>query len=213
MTDYQTEVAAALLKIEAVKLQPTAPFTWASGILSPIYTDNRKTISFPAVRRLIAQGLAALIKREYPDVQVIGGVATAGIPHAAWVADVLDLPMVYVRSKPKDHGAGQQIEGVVLPGQKIVLIDDLISTGGSVLGAVEATRREGGEVLGVVSIFSYELPAADENFAAAETPFASLTTYSALIDAAIASGQVDDADLETLQAWRQDPKAWGEARG
>lgn len=140
-------------------------------------------------------------------------MATAGIPHAAWVAAELELPMIYVRSKPKDHGAGKQIEGELTAGQKVVLIDDLISTGGSVLGAVEATRREGGEVLGVVSIFSYELPAADENFAAAKTPFASLTTYSALIDAAIASGQVDDADLETLQAWRQDPKAWGEARG
>ena len=213
MTEYATQVANDLLKIGAVKFSPEAPFTWASGIKSPIYTDNRMTIGFPEVRQNIFKGLAELITTHYGDVEIVGGVATAGIPHAAWVAETLNKPMIYVRSKPKDHGAGRQTEGAEVAGKKVVLIDDLISTGGSVLGAVEATRREGGEVLGVVSIFSYELPAADENFEAAETPFASLTTYSALIDAAIASGQVDDADLETLQAWRQDPKAWGEARG
>ncbi|MDR3190021.1 MAG: orotate phosphoribosyltransferase [Lactobacillaceae bacterium] len=210
MTDYKTEVAKRLLAIEAVKLQPNDPFTWASGLKSPIYTDNRMTIAFPEVRDLIAAGLADLIKTKYPDVQVIGGVATAGIPHAAWVAQLLNLPMVYVRSKPKDHGAGKQIEGTLQAGQKVVLIDDLISTGGSVLGAVEATRKEGGEVLGVVSIFSYELPAADVNFGAANTPFASLTSYSALLDAAQANGIIAQQDLATLIEWRQDPKAWGE---
>ncbi|GEA95283.1 orotate phosphoribosyltransferase [Weissella viridescens] len=210
MTDYKKEVAQALLDIQAVKLQPNDPFTWASGLKSPIYTDNRKTISFPKVRQLIANGLADLVKEKYPDATVIGGVATAGIPHAAWVAEVLDLPMVYVRSKPKDHGAGKQIEGILSDQDQVVLIDDLISTGGSVLGAVDAVRREGSQVAGVLSIFSYELPAADKNFAAAKTDFAPLTTYSALLDVEKASGQMSDADLDVLQDWRVDPSAWSE---
>ncbi|WP_270621903.1 orotate phosphoribosyltransferase [Weissella viridescens] len=210
MTDYKKEVAQALLDIQAVKLQPNDPFTWASGLKSPIYTDNRKTISFPKVRQLIANGLADLVKEKYPDATVIGGVATAGIPHAAWVAEVLDLPMVYVRSKPKDHGAGKQIEGVLSDQDQVVLIDDLISTGGSVLGAVDAVRREGSQVAGVLSIFSYELPAADKNFAAAKTDFAPLTTYSALLEVEKASGQMSDADLDVLQDWRVDPSAWSE---
>lgn len=210
MTDYKKEVAQALLDIQAVKLQPNDPFTWASGLKSPIYTDNRKTISFPKVRQLIANGLADLVKEKYPDATVIGGVATAGIPHAARVAEVLDLPMVYVRSKPKDHGAGKQIEGVLSDQDQVVLIDDLISTGGSVLGAVDAVRREGSQVAGVLSIFSYELPAADKNFAAAKTDFAPLTTYSALLDVEKASGQMSDADLDVLQDWRVDPSAWSE---
>ncbi|SUP52145.1 Orotate phosphoribosyltransferase [Weissella viridescens] len=198
------------MDIQAVKLQPNDPFTWASGLKSPIYTDNRKTISFPKVRQLIANGLADLVKEKYPDATVIGGVATAGIPHAAWVAEVLDLPMVYVRSKPKDHGAGKQIEGILSDQDQVVLIDDLISTGGSVLGAVDAVRREGSQVAGVLSIFSYELPAADKNFAAAKTDFAPLTTYSALLDVEKASGQMSDADLDVLQDWRVDPSAWSE---
>lgn len=210
MTDYKKEVAQALLDIQAVKLQPNDPFTWASGLKSPIYTDNRKTISFPKVRQLIANGLADLVKEKYPDATVIGGVATAGIPHAAWVAEVLDLPMVYVRSKPKNHGAGKQIEGILSDQDQVVLIDDLISTGGSVLGAADAVRREGSQVAGVLSIFSYELPAADKNFAAAKTDFAPLTTYSALLDVEKASGQMSDADLDVLQDWRVDPSAWSE---
>jgi orotate phosphoribosyltransferase len=153
MTDYQKQVAQALLDIEAVKLQPQAPFTWASGIKSPIYTDNRKIISFPKEREIVIAGLTALIKTQYPDVQAIGGVATAGIPHAAWVAQAMNLPLIYVRAKPKDHGTGKQIEGALTAQQKVVLIDDLISTGGSVLGAVKATRAEAGNVIGVVSIF------------------------------------------------------------
>lgn len=136
-------IAADLLKIQAVSLSPQQPFTWASGIKSPIYCDNRLTISYPKVRRQIATGLADLIKNKFPDVEVIAGTATAGIPHAAWIAELLDLPMVYVRSKPKDHGQGRQIEGVLKPRQKTVLIDDLISTGGSVLQAVAAAQKEG----------------------------------------------------------------------
>lgn len=208
MIDYKRAVAESLLDIEAVKLQPNNPFTWASGLKSPIYTDNRMAIAFPSVRNLIAAGLADLIKTQYPEVEIIGGVATAGIPYAAWVAQIMDLPMIYVRSKPKDHGAGKQIEGVLAEGQKVVLIDDLISTGGSVLGTVAATRHEGGTVLGVVSIFSYELAAADDNFGVAQTPFASLTTYSALIAAAQAKGLIVESDLETLQQWRENPAAW-----
>ncbi|SCB91444.1 orotate phosphoribosyltransferase [Weissella bombi] len=203
MTNYQTEVAKALLDIEAVKLQPNDPFTWASGIKSPIYTDNRKIISFPEERQVVIAGLVDLIKTHYPDVQVIGGVATAGIPHAAWVAQEMNLPLIYVRAKPKDHGTGKQIEGALTQGQKVVLIDDLISTGGSVLGAVKATRAEAGDVIGVVSIFSYELPAADKNFATAQTNFASLSNFSSLLQVAQHSGKITANELTMIQEWRQ----------
>ena len=203
MVDYQTAVAKSLLDIAAVKLQPNDPFTWASGIKSPIYTDNRKTISFPDARRIIIDGLAALIKEQYPDVAVIGGVATAGIPHAAWVAEKLELPMIYVRSKPKDHGTGKQIEGLLAAGQKVVLIDDLISTGGSVLGAVKATQDAGGEVLGVAAIFSYELPAATMNFAQAATPFSSLTNFSSLIQVAQQTGEITADELTMIANWHR----------
>lgn len=203
MVDYQTAVAKSLLDIAAIKLQPNDPFTWASGIKSPIYTDNRKTISFPDARRIIIDGLAALIKEQYPNVEVIGGVATAGIPHAAWVAEKLDLPMIYVRSKPKDHGTGKQIEGVLAAGQKVVLIDDLISTGGSVLGAVKATKAAGGEVLGVAAIFSYELPAATMNFAQAATPFSSLTNFSSLIQVAQQTGEITADELTMIANWHR----------
>lgn len=203
MVDYQTAVAKSLLDIAAIKLQPNDPFTWASGIKSPIYTDNRKTISFPDARRIIIDGLAALIKEQYPNVEVIGGVATAGIPHAAWVAEKLDLPMIYVRSKPKDHGTGKQIEGVLAAGQKVVLIDDLISTGSSVLGAVKATQAAGGEVLGVAAIFSYELPAATMNFAQAATPFSSLTNFSSLIQVAQKTGEITADELTMIANWHR----------
>ena len=148
MTEISKAIAKDLLTIEAVFLRPNEPFTWASGIKSPIYCDNRMTMSYPAVRKAIASGLAAQIKEHFPDVEVIAGTATAGIPHAAWVADILDLPMVYIRSKAKDHGKGNQIEGRITEGQKMVVIEDLISTGGSVLEACEAAAREGANVLG-----------------------------------------------------------------
>ena len=203
MINYQTEVAEALLNIGAVKLQPNNPFTWASGIKSPIYTDNRKIISFPEERRVVIAGLVDLIKTHYPDVQVIGGVATAGIPHAAWVAQEMNLPLIYVRAKPKDHGTGKQIEGSLTQGQKVVLIDDLISTGGSVLGAVKATRAETGNVVGVVSIFSYELPAAETNFAKSQTNFASLSNFSSLLQVAQQSGKITANELTMIQEWHQ----------
>lgn len=208
MTELETTIATDLLTIGAVTLRPKDPFTWASGIHSPIYTDNRLTISYPAVRTRIADGLAQLIKAQYPDVQVIGGVATAGIPHAALVAERLNLPLVYVRSKPKDHGQGRQIEGKLAPGAKLVLIDDLLSTGGSVLQAAAAARREGAAVIGVAAIFSYQLPALTANFAAAKTRFATLTNYTTLIQTAQAQGQIDAAELALLHAWRKDPAHW-----
>ncbi|WP_049066681.1 orotate phosphoribosyltransferase, partial [Enterococcus faecium] len=146
--NVEQSIAKDLLEIEAVFLNPSNPFTWASGIKSPIYCDNRITMSYPKVRKEIAKGLASKIKEAYPEVQVIAGTATAGIPHAAWVAEILDLPMVYIRSKAKDHGKGNQIEGRIFEGQKMVVIEDLISTGGSVLEAAEAAKREGADILG-----------------------------------------------------------------
>ncbi|MGA3392004.1 orotate phosphoribosyltransferase [Lactiplantibacillus pentosus] len=152
MSEIAATIATDLLAIQAVTLRPNAPFTWASGIKSPIYTDNRLTISYPEVRQHIASGIAAIIKRDCPETEVIAGVATAGIPHAAWVAAELHLPLIYVRSKPKDHGAGRQIEGVLKPGEKVVMLDDLISTGGSVLQAAEAVQAAVGTGLAVVIV-------------------------------------------------------------
>ncbi|MFD0897254.1 orotate phosphoribosyltransferase [Loigolactobacillus binensis] len=209
MTTTETKIATDLLAIKAVTLRPEQPFTWASGIKSPIYTDNRLTISYPGVRRHIAKALVQLIRQHFPEVEVIAGTATAGIPHAAWVAAQLDLPMIYVRSKPKDHGQGRQIEGKIAAGAKVVVIDDLISTGGSVLKAVTAAQNEGAIVLGVCGIFSYELAASTTNFAAAGIPFYTLTNYTALVETAIDSGMIDQAKRELLHQWRRDPEHWG----
>lgn len=201
-------IAKDLLDIKAVKLSPQAPFTWASGIKSPIYCDNRLTISYPAIRKAIAKGIAALIKENWPQAEVIAGTATAGIPHAAWIAAELDLPMVYVRSKPKDHGRGKQIEGVLPAGAKTILIDDLISTGGSVLKAVAAARNEGADVIGVAGIFSYQLAAATENFTKEKLEFVTLTNYGELLDAAIKADYVSADQRSVLEQWRQDPAHW-----
>ncbi|HJH33744.1 MAG TPA: orotate phosphoribosyltransferase [Ligilactobacillus aviarius] len=202
------EIAKDLLKIKAVKLSPAKPFTWASGIKSPIYCDNRLTISYPEIRKQIAQGLAAQIKAEFPDVEVIGGVATAGIPHAAWVADELGLPLIYVRSKPKDHGRGKQIEGVLPAHAKTVLIDDLLSTGGSVLKAVKAAQNEGADVIGVGAIFSYQLSAVSANFKQVGLSFTTLTNYSELLEAATEENYIAEDQLETLKKWRKAPEKW-----
>ena len=202
------EIAKDLLKIKAVKLSPNKPFTWASGIKSPIYCDNRLTISYPEIRKQIAQGLAAQIKAEFPDVEVIGGVATAGIPHAAWVAEELGLPLIYVRSKPKDHGRGKQIEGVLPAHAKTVLIDDLLSTGGSVLKAVKAAQNEGADVIGVGAIFSYQLPAVSANFKQAGLSFTTLTNYSELLETATEENYIAEDQLETLKKWRKAPEKW-----
>lgn len=204
----EQQVAQNLLAIKAVFLSPNEPFTWASGIKSPIYCDNRLTMSFPKVRRLIAKGLAEKIKKQFPDVEVIAGTATAGIPHAAWVAEILDLPMVYIRSKAKDHGKGNQIEGQITPGQKMVVIEDLISTGGSVLEACQAAKREGADVLGVAAIFTYELPKGATNFNTAKLPLVTLTNYTTLIQTALEEGYISEADLALLTAWKHDPGNW-----
>ena len=204
----EQQVAQNLLAIKAVFLSPNEPFTWASGIKSPIYCDNRLTMSFPKVRRLIAKGLAEKIKKQFPEVEVIAGTATAGIPHAAWVAENLDLPMVYIRSKAKDHGKGNQIEGQITPGQKMVVIEDLISTGGSVLEACQAAKREGADVLGVAAIFTYELPKGATNFNTAKLPLVTLTNYTTLIQTALEDGYISEADLALLTAWKHDPENW-----
>ena len=202
------EIAKDLLKIQAVKLSPNEPFTWASGIKSPIYCDNRLTISYPKIRTAIAKGIAELISERYPKVEVIAGTATAGIPHAAWIAAELDLPLVYVRSKPKDHGRGKQIEGVLHPGAKTVVIDDLLSTGGSVLKAVKAAQNEGADVLGVGAIFSYQLQAIVDNFRQADLRDFTLTTYSELLEAAVETNYISTTERAALEKWRHDPENW-----
>jgi orotate phosphoribosyltransferase len=208
MTEISKAIAKDLLTIEAVFLRPNEPFTWASGIKSPIYCDNRMTMSYPAVRKAIANGLAAQIKERFPEVEVIAGTATAGIPHAAWVADILDLPMVYIRSKAKDHGKGNQIEGRITEGQKMVVIEDLISTGGSVLEACEAATREGANVLCVSAIFTYELPQGVANFEKAQLPLITLTNYSTMIDTALEMDYIGKEDIALLQQWKQSPQTW-----
>ncbi|MEY8717664.1 orotate phosphoribosyltransferase [Ligilactobacillus murinus] len=202
------EIAKDLLKIQAVKLSPNEPFTWASGIKSPIYCDNRLTISYPKIRTAIAKGIAELISEKYPKVEVIAGTATAGIPHAAWIAAELDLPLVYVRSKPKDHGRGKQIEGVLHPGAKTVVIDDLLSTGGSVLKAVKAAQNEGADVLGVGAIFSYQLQAIVDNFRQADLSYFTLTNYSELLEAAVETNYISTTEHAALEKWRHDPENW-----
>ncbi|MDO7871392.1 MAG: orotate phosphoribosyltransferase [Enterococcus casseliflavus] len=208
MKEQSNQIAKDLLDIEAIFLRPNEPFTWASGIKSPIYCDNRITMSYPHVRRAIAKGLAAVIKTTYPEAEVIAGTATAGIPHAAWIAELLDLPMVYIRSKAKEHGKGNQIEGRIQPNQKMVVIEDLLSTGGSVLEACEAAKREGADVLGVAAIFTYELPQVQENFDQAGLSYVTLTNYTALIESALETGAIQESDVALLQEWRKDPAAW-----
>ncbi|WP_426423231.1 orotate phosphoribosyltransferase [Pediococcus acidilactici] len=211
MTETQTQAAIIqqLLELQAIQVKPDAPFTYASGIKSPIYTDLRMTISKPALRKQIATGLSELIRQFYPTATVIGGVATAGIPHAAWVAEELELPLIYVRSKPKDHGAGKQIEGALQAADQVVLIDDLISTGGSVLKAGKAVRQTSAQLLGVASIFSYQLPDAHQNFAAEETQLHSLIDYHQLIDYLATQQQLTPAQLDSARTWHQDPWQWG----
>jgi orotate phosphoribosyltransferase len=202
------DIAEKLLEINAVALKPQTPFTWTSGLRSPIYCDNRLTLSFPAVRKDIALGLKKLILEHFPDAEVIAGTATAGIPHAAWVSDLLDLPMCYVRSKPKGHGKGNQIEGKVEEGQKVVVVEDLISTGGSVITAVQALREAGCEVLGVVSIFTYGLEKGKEAFAQSGIKSESLTDFPTLVEVAIQNDYIKEEDQDSLLTWSQDPAEW-----
>lgn len=204
------EVAQDLLKIGAVKLSPNKPFTWASGLKSPIYCDNRLTISYPKIRQTIAKGLAEIIKEKYPQTQVIAGTATAGIPHAAWLAQELNLPMVYIRSKPKDHGKNKQVEGILPKGAKTIVIDDLLSTGGSVLKAVDAAKKEGADVLAVGAIFSYQLKQVDENFEKANLPYFTLTNYKELVAGAKENNFISEDNVELLLKWHKDPQNWME---
>lgn len=202
------KIAEQLLTIGAVHLKPNEPFTWTSGIHSPIYCDNRLTLSYPNIRKDIAKGLVGLINDHFSDAEIIAGTATAGIPHAAWVSDLMDLPMCYVRSKAKGHGKGNQIEGKVSEGKKVVVVEDLISTGGSVITAVEALRQAGCEVLGVVSIFTYELETGTEQMKSHNIASYSLATYSSLIDTAFNKGVIEEKDLVTLKEWRENPTEW-----
>jgi orotate phosphoribosyltransferase len=208
MKTLEKSVAEKLLKIKAVKLQPNNPFVWASGWNSPIYCDNRKTLSYPQIRSYIKIELARLILEMYPEVEVIAGVATGAIAQAALVADILGLPFVYIRPTPKDHGLENMIEGDLRPKQKVVVIEDLISTGGSSLKAVEAIRNDGSEVLGMVAIFTYGFPVADQKFKKAKVKLTTLCTYDAVLSEALSTNYISVDDIETLQEWRQNPSIW-----
>ena len=203
----QNEIAHAMLKVGAVELNPTDLFTWASGIKSPIYCDTRLTISDPVIRKQLAHGLASVIKENFAATEVVAGTATAGIPHAAWVSDILDLPMVYVRSKAKEHGRGNQIEGKYAAGQKVIVVEDIVSTGGSSITAVEALRAAGCEVLGVVCVYTYNLPRAEQAFEEAGIKYVSLTNFDYLIEAANESGAIKEADIPFLKDWHAKLKA------
>lgn len=202
-------IARALLDIGAVLLRPDEPFVWTSGLKSPIYCDNRLTLSYPHVRRMIADGFVAAIRESFADADVVAGVATGGIAHAALVADRLDLPMVYVRDKAKGHGRQNVIEGALFSGQRVVVIEDLVSTGGSSLKAVEAVRGAGARVLGVVAVFTYGFEAAARAFAEAGVPLRALCDYPTLIEVAREENRISLGQLEALRAWRENPEAYG----
>lgn len=207
--DSALKIAEFLLQIKAVKLQPGQPFTWASGWKSPIYCDNRKTLSYPKIRTFIRQEFVNRISDTFGKPDVIAGVATGGIAQGALVAQELGLPFVYVRSEAKSHGLSNQVEGVIEKGQSVVVIEDLISTGGSSLKAVDALRKEGCEVKGMAAIFTYGFKTAEENFKNAKCDVITLCDYDTLIQQAINSGYVNQSDLASLQSWREEPSAWG----
>jgi len=209
MGNFEKKTAEYLLQIKAIKLQPSNPFTWASGWKSPIYCDNRKTLSFPEVRSYIRDSFAALTHDLYPQAELIAGVATGAIAHGVLVADLLGLPFIYVRSGAKEHGLGNQIEGYYEKGQKVVVIEDLISTGGSSLSAVNALREAGCDVLGMVAIFTYEFQNAADAFAGKKCKLDTLSNYSTLVETAVTTGYIGQAEVETLKKWRVDPSSWG----
>ena len=209
MENSAIKIAEYLLQIKAIKLQPSNPFTWASGWKSPIYCDNRKTLSFPEVRSYIRDSFVSLVSRLYPSAGLIAGVATGAISHGALVADKMGLPFIYVRSGAKEHGLGNQIEGYFEKGQKAVVIEDLISTGGSSLNAVKALRDADCEVLGMTAIFTYEFKKASDAFKTENCSLDTLCNYSVLIDTALKTGYITPGDVETLKKWRVDPSVWG----
>jgi orotate phosphoribosyltransferase len=204
----EAEVARHLLAIRAVKLSPQEPFTWASGILSPIYCDNRVALSHPVARTFIKKCLAEK-SRDFDAFDAVAGVATAGIAHGVLLADLLEKPFAYVRANAKDHGRRNQIEGELESGQRVLVVEDLISTGGSCLSAVDALREAGCEAVGVLAIFQYGFPKADAAFAEKSIVFKTLTHYDALVQEAVASGYISQDDLETLRRWRENPQGWG----
>lgn len=209
-TETSARIADILLDIGAVSLNPTQPFTWASGLKTPIYCDNRLIMSFPAARQEVEQALADLLLSKFPDVDVIAGTATAGIPHAAIVAHLLNKPMIYVRSSAKAHGKQNAIEGQLKAGQKVVMIEDLISTGGSVIQAADMVSQAGGEVLGVCAIFNYLLAKGKQAFQETSYPLYTLTDYQILINQAVQTADLA-AHRATLEQWYQDPQAWSQA--
>ncbi|NDV77373.1 orotate phosphoribosyltransferase [Dysgonomonas sp. 511] len=200
--------AEKLLSIRAIKLQPSNPFTWASGWKSPIYCDNRKLISYPRIRTFIKTELSRLILENFTEVDAIAGVATGAIAPGALVADLLGLPFIYIRSTPKDHGLENLIEGELKPGSKVVVVEDLVSTGSSSLKAVEAIRKDGSEVVGMVANFTYGFPIATDKFAQAGVELLTLTNYDAVLDEALRIDYIAESDLETLQEWRKAPADW-----
>lgn len=208
MNDVAQILADKLLKISAINLQPNNPFVWASGWNSPIYTDNRKTLSYPEIRSFIKVELCRMILENFPEVDAVAGVATGAIAQGALVADTLSLPYVYVRSTPKDHGLENLIEGSLMPGTRVVVIEDLISTGGSSLKAVEALRAAGCEVVGMAALFTYGFPVAEKAFEKANVKLITLSNYNAMLEAALATNYIQESDLATLREWRKDPASW-----
>ena len=204
------QIAKDLLSIGAVTLQPKEPFTWSSGLKSPIYCDNRLTMSYPNIRKAIANGFASIIRAHHPDVEIIAGTSTAGIPHAAWVADLMNLPMIYVRDKAKGHGKQNVIEGQLSAHKKVVVIEDLISTGGSSIRAAQAVNEAGGNALGVVAIFSYELDIAAQKFAEQQLPLHTLSQYETMVEVALETGLLDQEEVALMVQWRKDPVHFGQ---
>jgi orotate phosphoribosyltransferase len=204
------EIAASLLQIKAIKLSPKQPFTWASGLKSPIYCDNRVLLSYPGIRSFVVEKLVEKAK-DFGPIEVIAGVATAGIPHGALMADRMGLPFIYVRSKAKEHGRQNLIEGEASPGQRVLVVEDLISTGGSSLQAVESLKAEKLDIAGVIAIFSYQFPKAQQAFAEAKCPFDTLSNYAALLEVAQSQSYISKEELHALQNWSQDPALWSQS--
>lgn len=209
MSTLEKIFAAKLLNVKAIKLQPEAPFTWASGWKSPFYCDNRKTLSYPALRNFVKLELSRTVAEQFPEAEAVAGVATGAIAQGALVAEELGLPFAYVRSKPKDHGLTNLIEGELQPGAKVIVVEDLISTGGSSLKAVEALRQHGCEVIGMVASYTYGFPVAEKAFAEAGVRLVTLTNYEAVVETALATGYIKQEHVPMLAEWRRDPANWG----
>ncbi len=209
MNTLEKIFAAKLLDVKAIKLQPEQPFTWASGWKSPFYCDNRKTLAFPSLRGFVKLELSRIIAEKYPEAEAVAGVATGAIAQGALVAEELGLPFAYVRSKAKDHGMTNLIEGDLQSGMKVVVVEDLISTGGSSLKAVEALRAHGCEVIGMVASYTYGFPVAEEAFSAANVELTTLTNYEAVVEVALSTGYIEEKHVAMLNEWRKNPSEWG----